>query len=536
MQSNFMKNLYRVVLLISFCLPFQSAIAESDLSSELRLFNEAVLANANATIAGQKLINPKLVTTFYTENDHTPIWISANQPSNKLQDLLNEIKASQGHGFNLSNYHFDAISTPSQSLSIVEILATDAFISQVRHRTLGLVSPQKIEPSWFLPAKEVDALAVLKKVVTSDDITQEMVSLWPSDPEYWLLIEKRASLTAKGDDQTVEIPPGKALKKDKDTASERVTKLKQRLMGPGDYSPEFDDELEKSVKAFQLANGLEPDGIVGNGTMQVLNASNSFLIDRIDANLERWRWLPNNTPSDYIRVNIASFQLRLFKDNVQHLKMDVIVGKPYRKTPLFTETMKYMVVNPYWNVPFKIATQDKLLLLKSDPSKLDTLGFEAKAANSNVFLPVSNFAWADVSPRNFDYLLRQKPGPKNALGTIKFMLPNPHSIYLHDTPDHSLFLKQERTFSSGCIRLSEPALLAEWILNNDNQPKLVNDLNDALQGSQTETIYLKTPLSVLIVYFTAFKNDTGQIVFMPDIYDRDQPIIAALKNATTQKM
>lgn len=534
MPSNFMKTVYRAILFISFCLPFQSAIANSDSSSELRLLNEAFLANASATIAGTKLRNSKLVTTFYAENAYTPIWTTENKSSNKLQSLLREIKASQSHGVHLSNYHFDVISKQSESPSIVEILATDAFISQVKHRTLGVVSPQQIEPSWFLPAKEVDALAVLKKVIANDNIEKEMQSLWPLDSEYWLLIEKRASLVNQGDDEIVEIPSGKALKKD--TVSERVTKLKQRLKGPGNYSQEFDDELEKLVKAFQLSNGLEPDGIVGTGTIQVLNASNSVLIDRIDANLERWRWLPNKTPSDYIRVNIASFQLRLFKDDVQQLKMDVIVGKPYRKTPLFTESMKYMVVNPYWNVPFKIATQDKLLVLKSDPSKLDLLGFEAKAANSDVFEPVSNFNWANVSSRNFDYFLRQKPGPMNALGTIKFMLPNPHSVYLHDTPDHSLFLKKERSFSSGCIRLSEPSVLAEWILNNDNQSNLVSDLNNALQGNQTQTLYLKKPLTVLIVYFTAFKDDKDQIVFRPDIYSRDEPIIVALENYRSQKI
>lgn len=508
-------------------LQLQCAIADTKVSAELRFFHEAFLANGQATIVGKKLNNPKLVAKFYVDNEHRPIWTDEKKQVNQLQILINEIEASQKHGFVLENYHYDVLSSGHHAETVIEILATDAFFSQVKHRTLGVISPHQIDTSRFLPAREVDAINVLKAAIDNNDMADRLHRLWPSQIEYWSLINKRKALLEQAGDQAITIPTGTVLKKG--VVDGRVTTLKQRLLGPGDYSQEFDEVIEQAVKQFQISNGLEPDGAVGKLTIEVLNTSPSFLVDRIDANLERWRWLPNTIPSSYIRVNIAAFQLRVFKDAVEQLNMKVIVGKPYRKTPVFTESMKYMVVNPYWNVPFSLATQDKLPVLKTDPKSLETQGFEAKPNNSDKFLPVTSFDWSNVYPRSFSYSLRQKPGPKNALGTIKFMLPNQHSVYLHDTPDHSLFLKQERSFSSGCIRVSEPGLLAEWILQNDNQPQMIDNLSVALQNNQTQTIYLKTPLPVLIVYFTAFENNQQQIVFRRDIYNRDEPIIAALR-------
>ncbi len=504
-----------------------SAAANNDLSSELRFFQEGYSASGFAAIAGRKLKSPEILAAFYSENKHTPIWIGGKRELNRFSELLTEIESSSSHGFNPEYYNFNILSDPKQPALVREILATDAFLTQVRNRTAGVVSPHQIEPEWLLTVDEVDAKAVLELALNENDVAGNLQLLWPTQSEYWLLVEKRKSLLQENDHETILVPEGFALKKGQ--IGERVLRLKQRLFGPGDYTSEFDNELEKVVKDFQFSSGLEPDGIVGAATLEILNASHFSWIDRIDANLERWRWLPHHLPTTYIRVNIAAFHLRAIKDSTDQLKINVIVGRFLRKTPIFTADMKYLVINPYWNVPYKLATEDKLPLLKKNPKELDLLGFEVKAADSDTFLPVSMIDWTNIYPRNFNYLLRQKPGPKNALGTIKFMLPNLHSVYLHDTPDHSLFAKQERSFSSGCIRLSEPILLAEWILNNDNQPQIVDELKRKLTTSETKSFNLKKPLPVLIVYFTAFKGEDQTIVFRRDIYNRDQRIINALK-------
>jgi len=299
-------------------------------------------------------------------------------------------------------------------------------------------------------------------------------------------------------------------------------------MGPGDYSSVYDADLEHEVKAFQLAAGLEPDGLVGDGTLEVLNASRGSWIDRIDANLERWRWLPRATPSTYIRVNIASYRLRVIEDGETALAMNVIVGKPYRRTPVFTETMKYLVFNPYWNVPFSIATKDKLPLLKTDAAAEAAKGFDAKPRGSEVFVPVDAIDWTDVTRRGFDYLLRQRPGPQNALGQVKFMLPNPYSVYLHDTPSRELFAKQERGFSSGCVRLERPMVLAQWLLARDGH-RDAGRVDALIASAETSTIYLRKPVPVYIVYFTAFVDDDGHVAFRRDVYERDRAIVEALR-------
>ena len=299
-------------------------------------------------------------------------------------------------------------------------------------------------------------------------------------------------------------------------------------MGPGDYSPVYDDDLRREVIAYQRAAGLEPDGMVGDNTLEVLNATRVSWIDKIDANLERWRWLPRQTPDTYIRVNIAAYTLRVIESDTVTLGMNVIVGKPYRRTPVFSETVKYIVFNPYWNVPFSIATQDKLPLLKKDAASEAKKGFEAKPQGSDVFVPVDTIDWSAVTRRNFNYLLRQRPGSNNARGQMKFMLPNPHAVYLHDTPSRELFGKQERTFSSGCVRLERPRELASWLLARDGSPES-GKLDALLASGETKTIYLKTPVPVYLVYFTAFVTDDGDVALRRDIYERDKVLVDALR-------
>lgn len=209
--------------------------------------------------------------------------------------------------------------------------------------------------------------------------------------------------------------------------------------------------------------------------------------------------------------------------------MKVIVGKPYRRTPVFSETMKYFVYNPYWNVPPSIATKDKLPLLRKDAGALESIGYEVKVPHQSQFVGVSQVDWSSVTPRSFNYVLRQQPGPKNALGSVKFMLPNPYAVYLHDTPDHNLFQKQERGFSSGCVRLSDPLGLAYWVLDTDGQSMTRQDIQLQVDSRETKTVYLKKPIPVYIVYLTAFVDESGEVVFRRDLYQRDQPIVNQLR-------
>lgn len=373
----------------------------------------------------------------------------------------------------------------------------------------------------------MDTVALLQHLGAGNaNVTSVLQSLWPSHREYRALLRERRRISRAPDENSTLVPAGAVLRPGE--SDPRIVLLKQRLLGPGDYSPRYDATLMSAVTAFQQSSGIETDGIVGPATLEVLNASRFSWIDRIDANLERWRWLPDAVPRTHLRVNIAAFQLRAIRDGREELAMKVIVGRPFRQTPVFQRDLRYLVVNPFWNLPASIARRDKLPLLQENALALAAQGYEARATGSDTFVPVTDIDWQEISASNFRYQLRQRPGPDNALGNLKFMLPNEYAVYLHGTPDIELFDRQERSFSSGCIRLADPSALARWLLIGDGLGEQAAGLVGQIESGNTVVHYLKTPVAVLIVYFTAFL-DGDNVVFRRDLYQRDRALTEALR-------
>jgi len=518
-------------LLLVSCAAFARA-DNVDPSEAIRGYLEGLDAGDTPIVAREHLNEPSLLSSLYRSRDNVPIWLAGGPLENEVTNLLSAISESVAHGFSAERYHRSTLESllearDESSMLALELLLTDAFLGQALHRGRGAVYPPNLDADWQVPQGEIDAVAFLSEVAGSRrNVGDALATLWPVSEEYAKLVERRAQIAASGDEVTVQISSGRILKPGQ--TDDRIVLLKQRLMGPGDYSPLYDDDLRREVVAYQRAAGLEPDGIVGDNTLEVLNATRVSWIDRIDANLERWRWLPRDAPDTYVRVNIAAFTLRVIENGATALAMDVIVGRPYRRTPVFAEAIKYMVLNPSWNVPYKIAVEDKLPLLKADAAAQARNGFEAKPQGSDVFVPVDAIDWSGVTRRNFHFLLRQRPGPNNALGQMKFMMPNPYAIYLHDTPSRELFGRQERAFSSGCIRLERPRDLAQWLLSRARNP-LAGRVDELLATGETTTIYFDNPVPVWLVYFTAFLSDDGDIVFRRDIYERDKLLVAALR-------
>ena len=532
MRVNVSRLYLGVLLLLTVICLAPLARAERGVEEAIRSYLEGLDAGAPPVIAGRLLDNPEMLSRLYRDRDHQPLWLPGAPLQANLPAMLAAIDDSVAHGFVAERYHRKAIEqllaadASAESLA-VELLLTDAFLSQALHRSRGIVSPPDLDEDWAVPQTDIDAGELLAATARDrSPVPEVLAALWPQSADYALLLQRRAEILAMDEEASVQVPAGALLRPGDN--SERVVLLKRRLLGPGDYTPDYDAHLLREVTAFQVAAGLEPDGIVGANTLEVLNASRVSWIDRIDANLERWRWLPRAMPATYLRVNIAAYTLRAFEDGEPALSMNVIVGKPYRRTPVFTETIKYMVLNPYWNVPFSIATKDKLPLLQADALAEAQKGFETRPAGIDGFVPVSAIDWKPVTRRSFNYLLRQKPGPQNALGGIKFMMPNPYSVYLHDTPSRELFARQERSFSSGCIRLEEPMALAEWLLGRENHPR-AGSVDALMEREETLTINLKEPVPTYLVYFTAFATDAGDIAFRRDIYSRDSALVAALR-------
>lgn len=301
---------------------------------------------------------------------------------------------------------------------------------------------------------------------------------------------------------------------------------------PVDDAALYDDRLEAAVRHFQARHGLKIDGVIGPDTLAMLNVSPRERLDKIDVNLERWRWLPEDLGDTHIRVNIAGYELQLVRDGEVARKHRVVVGRPYRKTPLFSDRIRYLEFNPTWTVPFNLMVEDKLPEIRQDPGYLDRLGFSVYQGwgQERQRVEPGSINWDTLSRRNFPYQLVQAPGPRNALGRVKFMFPNRFNVYLHDTPARELFNQPERSFSSGCIRVENPLDLAMALLEGERGWS-EQRMQAVLTSGDTRVVHLSKPIPVHLEYWTAWAEADGTLQFRRDIYDRDSAVLDSLRNA-----
>ena len=327
------------------------------------------------------------------------------------------------------------------------------------------------------------------------------------------------------------VPAGQTLRPG--GSDSRVPIIASRLAVTGDLDPDiarvaterYDDAIEEGVRRFQARHGLDADGIIGAGTLGAMNVPAEARVRQLEINLERARWVFDDLSDNFILVNIAGFRAYVIRDRQVVWQSRVQVGKPFQKTPVFRDEMKYLVFNPTWTVPFSIATRDLLPQIQANPGILSTRGFDVRDSSGRNVDP-ANVDWSALSRRRFPYTLVQRPGPNNALGRVKFMFPNEHAVYLHDTPSKHLFDRAGRAFSAGCIRVEHPFELAEILLGPDgwNQKRF----EDVLATGKETTVFLSKPLPVLLLYWTAQVGADGEILFLPDIYERDDAIADAL--------
>ena len=322
-----------------------------------------------------------------------------------------------------------------------------------------------------------------------------------------------------------QVPEGHALREG--DRNERIPFLRQRLAASGDLvaptgqEDHFDGGLREAVQKFQTRHGLTADGVVGARTLSELNVPVSERIRQLAASLERCQPLPPVLEQRHILVNIADFTLKLYEDGKPVLSMPVIVGKTYRQTPVFNGRISSLVLNPNWEVPHSIATQDILPKIKKNPGYLSQLHLRVfRGWKDSAEIDPATIDWASLSTARFPYRLRQDPGPANALGRVKFLFPNPYDVYLHDTPARDLFQKDSRTFSSGCIRIAKPLDLAVYLLHGTKLNSM-DTLNAAISREKTQSVAIPSPIPVHIVYMTAWVDREGIVQFRSDIYNRD---------------
>ena len=398
-------------------------------------------------------------------------------------------------------------------LALACILATPLLAAPAADHAPG-------DPDWHIPRAPADAGE-------------------PTHPDYVRLADaltRYQALAAAGG--WPELEPGKTL-----TPGQRepqVAALRERLRTSGDFSGVsgtadawfFDAGLQRALQDFQTRHGLPATGDLDERTRDVANLPVAARVRQLEVTLERWRWLPRHLGERYLWANIAGGTLDAVENGATVLSMRIIAGHPDRQTPSFQDTVRQIVVNPYWSVPRRIAVEDLLPWQLEDPTFLDRLGIRVYRADDRWGKPVPPTAvrWSALSADRFPYQLRQDPGPLNSLGRLKFVLDNPWDIYLHDTPSRRLFDLNSRTLSSGCLRLEKPEELARLLLGDEapvGAPSgAIREGGIAPEGaptgaSTTKTLAVPRPMPSYVVYLTSWVTPAGVVNFRPDVYGRD---------------
>jgi L,D-transpeptidase YcbB len=516
-------------------------------AARLRVRLETAAAAPTAlAVADQALYAPSVVVRFYEQRIYRPAWLGSGGSFERVRELLDAIRLADRHGLEPTDYHLGSLQAllwqaargsigadaDHDLLVDLELAATDAFLVYGAHLLAGRVDPAQRTSDWRASPREADLAPILEAGIASGRIGLGLDELLPASPGYARLqqaLVRYRELALHGG--WPALPEGPKL--EVGATGERVRLLRQRLAATGDLDGDvdaitFDIALDQSVRAFQARHGLEIDGVVGPGTLAALNVPASDRAAQIALNLERWRWLPRNLGRRHLLVNVPAFELRVIEAQQTVMRMRVVVGRPYRRTPIFSATMTYLVLSPYWHVPPGIAVRDVLPAVKKDPAYLAEKGirvFHGWGVEEREIDP-GGVDWKSLSARSFPYRFRQEPGNKNALGRIKFMFPNWYNVYLHDTPLRELFLPARRDFSSGCIRIERPFDLAYYLLRSDSRWSR-EAVNAAAAIDVETTVPLPEPIPVHILYWTSWADD-GAVEFREDIYGRDPGLAAAL--------
>lgn len=517
--------------------------AAGPVEDQIEAMTMQLAESGNATIKGETLLVGSFIFDFYDQRQFSPVWFET--PLEK--ELFAELSAGVKQGFRPEDFHLTVLPAARilaeqgdpADIARFEMLATDAAARLVKYSFFGKVNPEELDADWNFarPVVNSDPVEILTSYLAGDGFSALMDIVAIDNPQYALLLDALArysAMAARGG--WPELPSDEIIKPG--MVSPVVALLRDRLAAEGELReatmlPEaiqlgtnpreiYDSALEIDVRAFQDRHGLEADGVIGGRTFVALNRTAVYRGDQLRLSLERARWLMRDVEGDFILVNIAGAQTYLIRADGTLWKTKSITGTQYRKTPVFRDEIKYMEFNPTWTVPRSIFIKDKLPVIRRDVGYLARNNYVVRAADGSI-IPARSVNWSASNP---NITLIQKPGPSNALGLVKFMFPNKYSVYLHDTNDRSLFDRNERNLSSGCVRLEQPFELAMLLMEGDPDWSYQR-MQSILDSKKTTRINLSNPMPVLLTYWTAWAE--GNIVhFREDIYERDGRILEAL--------
>ena len=497
----------------------------------------SVYDSASIRINKCSLEKAELIKTFYSLNGYKPVWTINNSLTGSSFELINLIERSNYYGLNPDDYNISLIHKLKSVLQTkknydkqirlrqdFELLMTDAGFQFMLHLNKGLDFSDTLSTN-------IDYINSLPEYLfnslNSNELSDKILDLQPGKIEYIRLQNALMKYLDKVavNDEVVEIPdpakkPGKSL-----INTVRV------LINYG-YMSEFPKEIDSTydiaLKKFQRFHGLKPDGKLNKGTRKALSKSTRYRYNQIALKLNRLR-KEVEYGEHFASVNIPGYKLKIVKESKVQKVFNVIVGKPWTPTPLISSRIEKIIANPYWNVPKSIALNEILPRLKSDSSYLNRNRFKLLDKEQNS-IKYSDIDWESASANNFDYLIRQDMSRSNALGIIKFVFPNPYRIYLHDTPNKTLFSNDTRAYSHGCVRLQNPEQFAEYLINeNPGNHKNIYIKSLLAKGIHSE-IELTEPLDIHIRYLTCEADELNNIYFYNDIYAKDDAQIEILFN------
>ncbi|WP_424494899.1 L,D-transpeptidase family protein [Salinimicrobium sp. GXAS 041] len=548
-ESNLLKNL----MLFTFCGILLSSCnedpksAESETSSENSffdgVFSRDTSKDLNVTSEGiaavlesdqLQLHQREKVLEFYKNRSNAAAWNNSEDRS----AFFDELKKAQNEGLEYNDYHgqkLDALMQDPANLSIevqanLEILLSDAFFEYASHLFYGKLNPARMYKHWGVNRQDKDFEPILATALKNGEIQESLANLKPNQQVYKDLkksLEQYRDIKNKEEAGITKIEKGPVIKSGEKNV--RIPALVQRLKElevlENSYTSQdstYDSSLQEAVKNFQKKKGLQVDGILGNSTIRELNMTPEDRYNQILANLERWRWYPRDLGEHYILVNIPAFELAVVQDGDTVRNHDVIAGAKARPTPVFSDTLQYIVINPEWTIPPTIKEQDVIPSASADLSYLENNNISIYSNDGEQVDPAA-IDWNNDNVMNYNFV--QESGPSNPLGRVKIIYPNDYLIYLHDTPAKALFQQNYRAESSGCVRVENTIDLAAYVV--EDQEWDLEKINQTIHTGKTTQVKIKSRIQVHHFYWTAWR-DNGKTVFTEDVYDLDREVYTAL--------
>ena len=548
------------VMVFLFLLIHQQASARQtsdshDIAFEIRNLFEVHGGDENWYVGNLRAFHFSQGLDFYSDRGFRQVWIAENQLTCIAYEMRYEIQQSKFDGLNPLDYHFEEINNrfgamekasrglgeplTALEMATLDILLTDAFLELATHIYQGKIDSGHRIFGWEIqrkkPKKEV--VTKLKFAIESGNVRKGITALYPGFPMYGRMRRSMMALYSKDKQMPKNwqnLAVAKSIKPLESHATiptirERLDFWEDKQVNPSEASELYDSALLTRVQAFQAKQGLNPDGVIGNATIRALNKSPKDLIRQASVNMERLRWLPDTVLSEVILVNIANYSLDYIRERDTLLHSNAIVGKGYRKTPVFNAPMSYLVFSPTWTVPPTILRNDVIPAIKRDVGYLASKNMRLLTHSGQQVDP-KTVDWRKITANNFPYIVRQDPGPTNSLGLVKFMFPNTHNVYIHDTPSRELFARDDRALSSGCIRIQKPLELAKLLLTD--QPLWSDDrISKAMNSRKEQIVMLNRKIPVVILYLTFWTDSSGIPMFRHDIYERDEELFNALSTS-----